>query len=672
MFHRIFFLSWLLGAALNVSGQNPSREELLARLDTGLPEQEKFETYMQLGKLSRQTNPREAVNYFQQALKLPLHSGMEKGFTSSYQVLGELYQNLSLYDSSILMHRTALKWARKFSIEKEEGHAFLGIGLGFLRLQQYDSAQYYIESALKLGIQQKDAALRSGAYNNLGNLDVEKSDYRSALEHYIKSADGYEQLRDSSGLIRAWGNIGNIENILGELDKARDYALRALAIAEKLDNKTSQAFCHQLLGRIYRKKKDYPQALAEYEKAIGIYFKLSDRLRVSETNNSIGNILFEQGKFAEALNYYKKANQIAHELNSGALLAYSYSSIGSVLFELKNAAKANQYLDSSIYYARLIENRYLVMDAYQIKSEIAATRGDYKEALRLHKRYSELSDSITAEENQTATRELEAKYQTSKKQAEIELLRKDQLLKDATLRQTRITVGALAVAIGLLVAVGYLAFSRNKMIDQAKRQMEIEKVRNQIARDLHDDMGSTLSSISILSKLAMQEDTQEKISKHFKQIGEHTTKMMESMDEMVWSINPENDTLQKTVARMKEFAAEWLEPIGIEYRFEINNSAEAIPLDVAKRKCLFLIFKEAVNNALKYSKAKMISIACEVDRDQLLLTIQDDGCGFDIPQSNSGNGLRNMNERAREAKGFVTIHSKVGEGTRVQLQIPLT
>jgi signal transduction histidine kinase len=182
----------------------------------------------------------------------------------------------------------------------------------------------------------------------------------------------------------------------------------------------------------------------------------------------------------------------------------------------------------------------------------------------------------------------------------------------------------------MLVAIGLLVFNRNRAIQQARRQAEIERVRNQIARDLHDDMGSTLSSINLISQVALTEDSGGVQTKYFKRIAEQSAKMMESMSDMVWSINPHNDTLQKTVVKMKEFSAEILEPKNIGYKFEIDEALNSIFLDVASRKNLFLIFKESINNAAKYSGSSFINIFITQESGELLLTIKDNGKGFDF------------------------------------------
>jgi signal transduction histidine kinase len=346
--------------------------------------------------------------------------------------------------------------------------------------------------------------------------------------------------------------------------------------------------------------------------------------------------------------------------------------MGQAYFKLKNYRLALSFIDSSLSIAWAIKNKYLEMDAYGAKSEIFNEQKKYDQAFFFLGKYANLKDSITEDENRQTTADLEAKYQNTKKNAEIVLLQKDHELQLVSLKQSRTVQTALIAAFVLLVVIVLLVFNRNKIIHQTKRQLEIGKVRNQIARDLHDDIGSTLSSINLISQVALHEKSFELQQNYFQRISDQSTKMMESMSDMVWSINPDNDTFQKTVAKMKEFSAEILEPKNIDYRFEVDEALNEISLDVAKRKNLYLVFKEAINNAAKYSEGSFVHITISQTVNELLLQIRDNGKGFDLSNSSTGNGLRNMQARASEINAQIIVQSSIGMGTSLVLNMSLT
>jgi two-component system, NarL family, sensor histidine kinase UhpB len=148
--------------------------------------------------------------------------------------------------------------------------------------------------------------------------------------------------------------------------------------------------------------------------------------------------------------------------------------------------------------------------------------------------------------------------------------------------------------------------------------------------------------------------------------------MMESMSDMVWSINPENDTLEKMLVRMKEFAADMLEPKNISYSFEVGDELEKTKLTVETRKNLYLIFKESINNAAKYSEGSSVVITIKQLQNRLHLRVCDNGKGFDAAAVRQGNGLLNMAERAHSLRGRLIRQSRPGQGTEIVAELPLT
>ena len=200
-----------------------------------------------------------------------------------------------------------------------------------------------------------------------------------------------------------------------------------------------------------------------------------------------------------------------------------------------------------------------------------------------------------------------------------------------------------------------------------------DRLRSVIAQDLHDDLGSALSSINITSKMALERVAQQTVvTDYLQKIKNNSGNMMESMSDIVWAIDPQNDTLQKVIIHMKEFAAEILEPLNINYHFSEEADFEGIKLELNKRKNLYLIFKESINNAAKYSGCTNLEIHIKNSDKSVLLTIKDNGKGFDDLKIKRGNGLRNMEERAFAMGAAITISSMQRPGTTVELKVPIT
>jgi signal transduction histidine kinase len=208
-----------------------------------------------------------------------------------------------------------------------------------------------------------------------------------------------------------------------------------------------------------------------------------------------------------------------------------------------------------------------------------------------------------------------------------------------------------------------------------------QDIRNKIAQDLHDSMGSTLSSISVYSQVAKiykQQQKEDQLQQTLEKISETSGEMISEMNDIVWAINPRNDSMDVIVQRMESYAKPLLAVKQIKFNFTYDEEVKYLNLEMTKRKNFYLIFKEAINNVLKYADCNNLSVTLSTKYHQFYMRIADDGKGFDTTKleqhtskSLSGNGLKNMQVRAAEMKGTCVLTSKPGAGTVVQLQFPI-
>jgi signal transduction histidine kinase/ligand-binding sensor domain-containing protein len=227
----------------------------------------------------------------------------------------------------------------------------------------------------------------------------------------------------------------------------------------------------------------------------------------------------------------------------------------------------------------------------------------------------------------------------------------------------------------LLLAAALLYYLYRVRIN---RLLHVEKIRSRLARDLHDDMGSTLSTINILSNIAVKKiSTDQEASKEYmNRISNSSSRIMEAMDDIVWSINPVNDSMRKITARMKEFAGSLLEASDIEYTFQVNEDVKEMSFDMEWRREIFLIFKEAVTNIVKYARCTHVNISIYKQKKIFIMVIADNGVGFNNHNGQSaavrGNGVKNMRKRAEAMEGSLEISSFANSGTTLELRVPLT
>lgn len=221
----------------------------------------------------------------------------------------------------------------------------------------------------------------------------------------------------------------------------------------------------------------------------------------------------------------------------------------------------------------------------------------------------------------------------------------------------------LLIAIILFIAAAVLfVLSYNK----ARKMHRLEEVRNHIARDLHDDIGATLTSISFFTQAAL---TKLKLGKYedadhiITQTGDTAREAIGNMNDIVWFINPNNDQLRALFSRIEDHARKLFSERGITFYFYYKDDDLNTMLDIEQRKHLYLICKEALTNAAKYARCKNVELLVE----QKYIIIRDDGEGFDQTGVAQGNGLLNMKVRAHQLGAHLTLKSAPGKGTTVKL-----
>lgn len=228
-------------------------------------------------------------------------------------------------------------------------------------------------------------------------------------------------------------------------------------------------------------------------------------------------------------------------------------------------------------------------------------------------------------------------------------------------------------SVGLLTLLIYFAYRY-----RLNKLLEIERTRAAIATDLHDDIGTSLTNIALFSDLAQRDVAagSAEARQRLEKISQTSRSLLDSMNDIVWSIKPENDALEQTILRMEDYAVEMLEENGIDLHVEIPNNLKTLKLPMAVRRNLFLIFKEAIGNVLKHAEATEVDVVLSSASSgrrlpDLLLQIKDNGKGFVPAMQKRGNGLGNMERRVHHLRGEITITSAEKRGTTIEVRVPL-
>jgi signal transduction histidine kinase len=206
-----------------------------------------------------------------------------------------------------------------------------------------------------------------------------------------------------------------------------------------------------------------------------------------------------------------------------------------------------------------------------------------------------------------------------------------------------------------------------------ERLAELERVRKRIATDLHDDIGSSLTRISLLSEVARRQvdGLNVPVTEPFSSIATLSRELVDAMSDIVWSINPNKDHLSDLSQRMRRFASDVFTARQIEFRFRAPDTDRDIKVGANTRRELFLMFKEAVNNAVRHSGCTRADVEFRDEAGGLTLRVSDDGRGFDVARAATGHGLASMRDRTEALGGRLEVVSEPGQGTTLTFTIPL-
>jgi two-component sensor histidine kinase len=225
----------------------------------------------------------------------------------------------------------------------------------------------------------------------------------------------------------------------------------------------------------------------------------------------------------------------------------------------------------------------------------------------------------------------------------------------------------------LIALVRYVSFRRLRhQLLHLEQQAALHKERARIAKDIHDDLGANLTQIAFLGDLAQQDrEDPEKAAARSNKISSTARQAIKSLDEIVWAVNPRNDTLAHLIEYSGQFALDYLRVAGIRCRLDFPEQTPSGGLSTDLRHNLFLVIKEALNNIVKHSHANEVWLRARVADHSLNISIEDNGIGFgQVPDDGTSDGLRNMRQRLSDIGGECHIDSQPGSGTKVSLHLP--
>lgn len=566
-------------------------------------------------------------------------------------------------DSAIILAQQVIQQARMLHFAKGESRALNTLGNALrLRGELPQSLERQFQ-ALQISRASGDQDGESRSLDHIGFIYHQVSEYRQALHYYQQALKISERFKARDILILS--SIGDAYGNMNQLDSALLFQRKAYALLKGLPRGTLHSAISTRFGILQVRLGNNSLALRLYQDAIRNALLIGDMLNQDRAQFRIAELYYQLHQPDSSARYAHLAF-VTSQRTSDKLTEFSASTLLVKLYQ----AKGN--LDSAFHYQqvtmaakdslygpeRFKQLQLLTLSEHQRQQQLQQDQARSQDRFQRIGLLSALGVFLLIalllwrnnRQQERANRAL------NQKNVQIETQRETL---ETTLSQLRTTQTQL--------------IEKEKMASLYQQQLKIQQVRNKIASELHDDIGSTLSSIYLFSEVAKKEINQDSLQAlpMLEKIENSSQQMMQSMSEIVWAIQPKNDDTANLVEKIHSFANELLSASNIRFRFEYPDQFLSIPIAMEIRRNIYLIFKETLNNIAKHSQATQVDMEVEWGEKNIRICIQDNGQGFDAQSPSQGNGLRNLYSRAEEIGGRLRIDSQPGRGTGIYLQCPL-
>jgi signal transduction histidine kinase len=574
--------------------------------------------------------------------------------------------------------KKCLSLSRQVGDSTNEYNAYNALGNAYETLSDYDSARYYHFKTFEMAKKISSKRGMSVALSNIALTYKEQGDYKKALKFHL---DVYKLIENADDINpRMFFYIGETYMRLGDFKSAEYFTRTGI---RKCTNKTYDYISQNLyinLAKCYLHKEKIDSATSLLSNTLNELNKYTDKLSISNCLNTLGEAYCKKKDFEKALTFFSQELLLQKQLNNGNGICLSYLNIANCYARLTKTRKARSFLlESEQRLLAIDKNKDILRNTYFKIAETYEVINEAEKALHYFKRFSNLSDSLLNKEKFQQINELQTKYDTKKREAEIKILHQNEQLNKFAFIEQKVQIqkrnyllGGGSVLFILLGIAGYAFNSRQKLNSRLEKVKAIKDTedseRLRIATDIHDELGSGLSKISFLSEVIYTKPSE--VSTNLASISETSKNLVENMRDMIWALNPENSTLDNLIARIREYSTDYLSDFQIELNSIYPDNIEALQIKKETHRHVFLILKEALNNIVKHADASKIEIRINID-SYLNINIRDNGKGFEIEGNGNGNGLKNMKYRALAAGGKLTMDSKISEGTSLTITIPI-
>jgi signal transduction histidine kinase/Flp pilus assembly protein TadD len=605
----------------------------------------------------------------------------------TYFVKYQRYQYRN-YDSALAFLDLSIAASEASERKKRQAELLREKGIFLKDNGKFPESVDALKKAITLFEEIRDDVLQAASYNNLGVTYWRSGDNENALSCYLKSRDMNLKLNNKPGLVRNHIALGNYFAVQHEYQQAIESYEDALGFAGP-DDKPMYALVLKNTGNIYNDTKftghNAERAVEYYQKSLSAYTELGDTINIAGLHVNMGLVYENQNDLDNARRQYAQAIAMQNRYGLKADVVNSYLNLGNVLLKKGDTPEAKQSYLRGFEIAASIGNKGGYRNLARKLSVCLEKEKQYQEAYRFFQLYDSVDQIIYNDQTTATIKELETKYGTEKKQAEINLR-----------TQQRDSVMITLIVVLVMTTIIVLIYSQrqkvvaqlrardktlmNNKIDELLREQEIRSLRayldgqdeerKRLAEDLHDRLGSTLSATKLYfnSMNRSDPDKQQSLEKINKLLDTAVEEVREISHNLLsgsitkFGLATALHELKETIASSNQVNME-LFIHGMDGR--LDNKAELH---------LYRIVQELVSNILKHANATEITVQLNKQLRELSLTVEDNGKGFDpgVATGAKGVGLQNVASRVQSLDGSLLIDSGKGNGTTILINIPIT
>ncbi len=581
----------------------------------------------------------------------------------------------------------ALELSRELEYSAGKGNAYQFIGISHWFRGDYDKAHKYLNKSIQVHKQIDDLRGLAQNYLNQGNIYHSEGNHKMALKHYFNALENGNKLADKGIKGKALNNIGAIYYDRSQYDKALKYYKQSLSMRKQINDKHGMSSCFNNIANVYDTKDKHSQARKFFTKSLDLKRKLNDKNGIAHTLNNLGTLEREVGNLDSALQYFDQSLAIKQAMRDVEGMVKTHNNIGELLMKRGNAGQAKVNFQKAGHIADTIGAKRLELQSFRNLVRADSAIGNFKQALAHQNQYINLKDSLFNAKKSKQIAEIETKYQTAKKEAQLEKSENRIYLLSGGL--------VLILLLATVVIVYYrhrqqsdklraekneaLAYQRQLELDRKQKETELKSIiegqeieRKRMGEELHDGIGARLASLklNITNKLSNYAETNGN-SIELGNLEKEIDGLCQEVRTIAHNLMPPTLLQNSLTNAIKDYIKEtnYNQPY-LTIAYDIFSEERINKADKDLQMSIYRIIQELVNNVIKHANATQVHLQLIAHEDYLNLIFEDNGKGFDPDQKQQGVGLKNIQSRIDILNGDMKIESSINAGSLFNLNIP--